>query len=168
MKFLFEGEEEIGSPHLPAFLREHAGELAADLVISADGAMWRPSEPSLALASKGLVSMDIIVEGAGTDLHSGRYGGTVANPLHALSEILASLHHPDGTVAVPGFYDGIPALSPATPARDRRCLVRRNEVPRRTRPGPRRTARPGSARWSASGSGRRWRSTAWRAAGSTP
>ena len=112
VKFLFEGEEEIGSPHLPAFLRDHAAELAADLVISADGAMWRPTEPSLALASKGLVSMDIIVEGAGTDLHSGRYGGTVANPLHALSEILASLHHPDGTVAVPGFYDGIPALSP--------------------------------------------------------
>ena len=111
VKFLFEGEEEIGSPHLPAFLREHAGELAADLVISADGAMWRPSEPSLALASKGLVSMDITVEGATTDLHSGRYGGTVANPLHALSEILASLHRPDGTVAVPGFYDGIPELS---------------------------------------------------------
>jgi acetylornithine deacetylase/succinyl-diaminopimelate desuccinylase-like protein len=112
VKFLFEGEEEIGSPHLPAFVTGHAGELAADLVISADGAMWRPSEPSLALMSKGLVSMDITVEGASTDLHSGRYGGTVANPLHALSEILASLHHPDGTVAVGGFHDGIPELSP--------------------------------------------------------
>jgi acetylornithine deacetylase/succinyl-diaminopimelate desuccinylase-like protein len=111
VKFLLEGEEEIGSPHLPAFVREHAGELAADLVISADGAMWRPSEPSLALMSKGLVSMDIVVEGAATDLHSGRYGGTVANPLHALSEILASLHDTEGTVAVAGFYDGIPALT---------------------------------------------------------
>jgi acetylornithine deacetylase/succinyl-diaminopimelate desuccinylase-like protein len=113
VKFLFEGEEEIASPHLAAFVTRHAAELAADLVISADGAMWRPSEPSLALKSKGLVSMDIVVEGASTDLHSGRYGGTVANPLHALSEILASLHAPDGTVAVDGFYDGIPALSPA-------------------------------------------------------
>ena len=113
VKFLFEGEEEIGSPHLPAFVTAHAGELAADLVISADGAMWRPSEPSLALKSKGLVSMDIVVTGASTDLHSGRYGGTVANPLHALSEILASLHRGDGTVAVAGFYDGIPELSPA-------------------------------------------------------
>jgi acetylornithine deacetylase/succinyl-diaminopimelate desuccinylase-like protein len=111
VKFLFEGEEEIGSPHLPAFVRDHAEELAADLVISADGAMWRPTEPSLALASKGLVAMDIVVEGAATDLHSGRYGGTVANPLHALSEILASLHDVEGTVAVPGFYDGIPELS---------------------------------------------------------
>jgi acetylornithine deacetylase/succinyl-diaminopimelate desuccinylase-like protein len=113
VKFLFEGEEEIGSPHLPDFVAEHAGELAADLVISADGAMWRPSELSLSLKSKGLVSMDIVVTGAGTDLHSGRYGGTVANPLHALAGILASLHRPDGSVAVPGFYDGIPALSTA-------------------------------------------------------
>ena len=110
VKFLFEGEEEIGSPNLPAFLDEHAADLAADLVISADGAMWRASEPSVALASKGLVSLDIRVEGANTDLHSGRFGGTVANPVHVLSEILASLHK-DGSVAVPGFYDGIAPLT---------------------------------------------------------
>jgi acetylornithine deacetylase/succinyl-diaminopimelate desuccinylase-like protein len=113
VKFLFEGEEEIGSPHLPDYVTAHAGELAADLVISADGAMWRPGEPSLSLASKGLVSLDIIVEGASTDLHSGRYGGTVANPMHALSQILASLHDARGRVAVPGFYDDIPPLSDA-------------------------------------------------------
>jgi acetylornithine deacetylase/succinyl-diaminopimelate desuccinylase-like protein len=111
VKFLIEGEEEIGSPHLPAFVAAHASELAADLVISADGAMWRPDEPSLSLASKGLVSLDIVVDGARSDLHSGRYGGTVANPLHALSQILASLHDRDGRVAVPGFYDGIAPLS---------------------------------------------------------
>ncbi len=112
VKFLFEGEEEIGSPHLPDFLAEHASELAADLVISADGGMWRPSEPSLTIASKGLVSLDIVVEGARGDLHSGRYGGVVANPVHALSGILASLHDGDGAVAVAGFYDGIAELSP--------------------------------------------------------
>jgi acetylornithine deacetylase/succinyl-diaminopimelate desuccinylase-like protein len=111
VKFLFEGEEEIGSPHLAGFVAAHAEELAADLVISADGAMWRPDEPSVAVMSKGLAAMDIVVEGASTDLHSGRYGGTVANPLHALAGILASLHHPDGKVAVDGFYDGIPALT---------------------------------------------------------
>ena len=111
VKFLFEGEEEIGSPHLAEYLTAHAAELAADLVISADGAMWRPGEPSLSIGSKGLVSMDIIVEGATADLHSGRYGGTVANPLHALSQILASLHHPGGGVAVAGFYDGIEPLT---------------------------------------------------------
>jgi acetylornithine deacetylase/succinyl-diaminopimelate desuccinylase-like protein len=110
VKFLFEGEEEIGSPHLPDYVTSHAAELAADLVISADGAMWRPTEPSLSLKSKGLVSLDIVVDGAASDLHSGRYGGTVANPLHVLTEILASLHAPDGGVAVAGFYDGIPEL----------------------------------------------------------
>jgi acetylornithine deacetylase/succinyl-diaminopimelate desuccinylase-like protein len=112
VKFLFEGEEEIGSPHLADFVAAHAAELAADLVISADGAMWRPDEPSVAVTSKGLATMDIVVEGAGTDLHSGRYGGTVANPLHALSDILASLHRTDGKVAVDGFYDGVVELSP--------------------------------------------------------
>ncbi|HUZ56251.1 MAG TPA: M20/M25/M40 family metallo-hydrolase [Streptosporangiaceae bacterium] len=111
VKFLFEGEEEIGSPHLPGYVRARASELSADLVVSADGAMWRPGEPSVALASKGLVTLDIVVEGATSDLHSGRYGGTVANPVHVLAEILASLHRPDGTVAVDGFYDGIPPLS---------------------------------------------------------
>ncbi len=113
VKFLFEGEEEIGSPHLEQYLTAHREELAADLVISADGAMWRPGEPSLSLGSKGLVSLDIVVEGAAADLHSGRYGGTVANPLHALATVIASLHRPDGSVAVPGFYDGIPALTAA-------------------------------------------------------
>jgi acetylornithine deacetylase/succinyl-diaminopimelate desuccinylase-like protein len=112
VKFLFEGEEEIGSPHLPDYVTAHAAELAADLVISADGAMWRPTEPSLSLKSKGLVTLDIVVEGGTGDLHSGRYGGTVANPLHVLSEILASLHTPHGGVAVAGFYDGIPELTP--------------------------------------------------------
>jgi acetylornithine deacetylase/succinyl-diaminopimelate desuccinylase-like protein len=110
VKFVFEGEEEIGSLHLPSFLREHSHELSANLVISADGAMWRASEPSVSVASKGFVSLDIEVRGASGDLHSGRYGGTVANPLHALVEILASLHSPDGSVSVRGFYDGIPEL----------------------------------------------------------
>jgi acetylornithine deacetylase/succinyl-diaminopimelate desuccinylase-like protein len=111
VKFLFEGEEEIGSPHLPEYLRAHADELAADLVISADGAMWRPSEPSLSVASKGLLTFDIEVTGANADLHSGRFGGTVANPVHALAQVLAGLHSADGRVAVAGFYDGMPELS---------------------------------------------------------
>jgi acetylornithine deacetylase/succinyl-diaminopimelate desuccinylase-like protein len=111
VKFLFEGEEEIGSPHLPSYVESHADELSSDLVISADGAMWRASEPSLSLASKGLISMNIEITGGDDDLHSGRYGGTVANPLHALAQILATLHTDDGAIAVPGFYDGIPELS---------------------------------------------------------
>jgi acetylornithine deacetylase/succinyl-diaminopimelate desuccinylase-like protein len=111
VKFLIEGEEEIGSPQLPEYVRQHTSELACDLVISADGAQWRPDEPSISVASKGLVAFTITVEGARDDLHSGRYGGTVANPVHVLSTILASLHNPDGSVAVPGFYDGVTPLS---------------------------------------------------------
>jgi acetylornithine deacetylase/succinyl-diaminopimelate desuccinylase-like protein len=111
VKFLFEGEEEIGSPNLPAFLRANADQFAADLVISADGAQWRPTEPSVSVASKGLAALDITVTGAGRDLHSGRYGGTVQNPVHVLAQLLAGLHTPDGRVAVPGFYDGIPDLT---------------------------------------------------------
>ncbi len=112
VKFLIEGEEEIGSPHLPDYVRQHARELACDLVISADGAQWRPDEPSISIASKGLAAFTIAVEGAAGDLHSGRYGGTVANPVHVLAAILASLHTPDGEVAVNGFYDGVTPPSP--------------------------------------------------------
>ncbi|HSZ42421.1 MAG TPA: dipeptidase [Trebonia sp.] len=111
VKFLFEGEEEIGSPNLPAFLRANAEQFAADLVISADGAQWRPTEPSVSIASKGLAALDITVAGAGRDLHSGRYGGTVQNPVHSLAQLLAGLHDDDGRVAVPGFYDGVPDLT---------------------------------------------------------
>jgi acetylornithine deacetylase/succinyl-diaminopimelate desuccinylase-like protein len=111
VRFLFEGEEEIGSPSLAGVLRQQRDELAADVVISADGAMWRASEPSIAIAAKGLLALDVVVTGPNADLHSGRYGGAVQNPLHALAQILAGLHEPDGTVAVAGFYDDVVPLS---------------------------------------------------------
>jgi len=120
VRFLVEGEEEIGSPSLPAFLEQHRDELAADLVVSADGAMWRPTEPSIAISAKGLVGLDIVVSGPRIDLHSGRHGGAVQNPNHALARILASLHTPEGAVAVPGFYDGVAPLGEA----DRAALAR--------------------------------------------
>lgn len=120
LRFLFEGEEEIGSPSLPRFLDEHRDELAADLVVSADGAMWRASEPSIAIAAKGLLGLDVEVDGPASDLHSGRHGGAVLNPNHALAEIVASLHDADGRVGVPGFYDDVVELS----ADDRNALRR--------------------------------------------
>ena len=111
VKFLLEGEEEIGSPHLAEYVRAHAADLAADLVVSADGAMWRPSEPSVSVASKGLVSLSVVVEGPASDLHSGRFGGTVANPAAELAALLTGLHDDDGRVAVAGFYDGVHELT---------------------------------------------------------
>jgi acetylornithine deacetylase/succinyl-diaminopimelate desuccinylase-like protein len=120
LRFLFEGEEEIGSPSLGRLLAEHRDELAADLVVSADGAMWRASEPSIAIAAKGLLALDVEVVGPASDLHSGRHGGAVLNPNHALAEIVASLHDADGRIVVPGFYDDVVELS----ADDRDALTR--------------------------------------------
>ncbi len=113
VKFLIEGEEEIGSKHLPDFVARHEDLLAADVVISADGAMWRINEPSITIGNRGLASLEITVQGAAKDLHSGRHGGAVANPLHALAKLIASLHKADGRVAVEGFYDRVRELSAA-------------------------------------------------------
>ena len=111
VKCMFEGEEEIGSPSLDAFIQEHRALLAADVVLSADGAMWRVNEPSLTVASRGLASLDVTLTSAAKDLHSGRHGGSVANPLHAMARLIASLHDDDGRVAVAGFYDDVRELS---------------------------------------------------------
>ncbi len=113
VKFLFEGEEEIGSRHLDAFIAEHKDLLTADVVLSADGAMWRTDEPSLTVASRGLAGLEFTLTGAAKDLHSGRHGGGIANPLHAMAQLIASLHLPDGRVAVAGFYDRVRELTPA-------------------------------------------------------
>jgi acetylornithine deacetylase/succinyl-diaminopimelate desuccinylase-like protein len=112
VKFMFEGEEEIGSPNLDAFIREHKELLAADVVISADGAMWRSSEPSLTVATRGIAELEFTLTGAAKDLHSGRHGGGVANPLHAMAQLVASLHRADGRIAIDGFYDSVRELSP--------------------------------------------------------
>src|SRR5579872_1949132 len=113
LKFLFEGEEEIGSPSLNAFISDHTEMLRADYALSADGAMWRIDLPSIITGSRGLVALNLDVHGPTKDLHSGRHGGAVQNPLRALVELLASLHHPDGRVAVNGFYDAVRAPSAA-------------------------------------------------------
>ncbi|HEY8793691.1 MAG TPA: dipeptidase [Gemmatimonadaceae bacterium] len=111
VKCMFEGEEEIGSPSLDAFIRENRELLAADVVLSADGAMWRIDEPSLTVASRGLAGLELTLTAASKDLHSGRHGGGVANPLHAMARLIASLHEPSGRVAVPGFYDSVRELT---------------------------------------------------------
>src|SRR6266481_6436583 len=107
LKLVIEGEEERGSAHLGAFVKEHASELSADFVLSADGAMWRPDEPSITVANRGLAALEFTVTGAAKDLHSGRHGGSVANPLQAISRLIATLHDDKGRVAVAGFYDQV-------------------------------------------------------------
>lgn len=113
VKFLFEGEEEIGSPSLDSFVRERLALLNADFMLSADGAMWRADVPTLSVSSRGMVAFEVTVRGPSKDLHSGRHGGAVANPLHAMATLLASLHDKDAHVAVKGFYDDVEELGEA-------------------------------------------------------
>jgi acetylornithine deacetylase/succinyl-diaminopimelate desuccinylase-like protein len=107
VRFIIEGEEEKGSVNLGPFVKDHAAELTADFLLSADGAMWRPDEPSITVASRGIAALEFTVRGAAKDLHSGRHGGAVANPAQALATLVASLHDADGRVAVAGFYEGV-------------------------------------------------------------
>src|SRR5438552_2926777 len=119
VKFLFEGEEEIGSRNLEPMIAANAGLLRADVVLSADGAMWRSDEPSITVGCRGVSVLEFTLTGANRNLHSGRYGGSIANALHAMAETVASLHAPDGRVAVPGFYDDVVPLN----ADERRAIA---------------------------------------------
>ena len=113
MVFLFEGEEEVSSAHLPDFVAAHREDLAADFALSADGAQWRADLPSVIVGSRGICALEVTVTGAAKDLHSGRHGGAVANPIQVLVKLLAALHDADGRIAVPGFYDDAAKVSAA-------------------------------------------------------
>ncbi len=113
LKMIIEGEEESGSPHFEPLVARLRDRLAADLVVSADGAMWRADLPSVTVASRGLVALDVELTGAGKDLHSGRHGGSAPNPVRALVRMLASLHDEDGEVVVEGFHQGAVSPDPA-------------------------------------------------------
>jgi acetylornithine deacetylase/succinyl-diaminopimelate desuccinylase-like protein len=113
LKFLFEGQEEIGSPQLAALLAQHRGLLECDMVLSADGGQWAEDRPALIIRRRGLAAVQIEIRAARGDLHSGSYGGTLFNPIHALAGLVASMHRRDGKVAVKGFYKNVRKPSPA-------------------------------------------------------
>ncbi|WAH39137.1 dipeptidase [Alicyclobacillus dauci] len=113
IKFCIEGEEEVGSANLDSFLEAHKSQFAADLVLISDTTMLGPDQPSICYGLRGLAACQIDLQTANTDLHSGIYGGAVPNAIHALVELLVSLHSPDGTITVDGFYDGVAKLSEA-------------------------------------------------------
>jgi acetylornithine deacetylase/succinyl-diaminopimelate desuccinylase-like protein len=108
--FLFEGEEEIGSPHLAPFLREHAEELRCDVIAVSDTGMVGPGVPTMGYGLRGIACVEVTVRGPKGDLHSGVYGGAVANPATALARLVASLHDDEGHVAIEGFYDDVAPL----------------------------------------------------------
>jgi acetylornithine deacetylase/succinyl-diaminopimelate desuccinylase-like protein len=105
--YLIEGEEEIGSPNLEPFIEEHRKRFEADAVIISDTSQFGPGQPALCYALRGLTYMEFIITGANQDLHSGMFGGIVPNPAQVVGTIIAALKNPDGSIAIPGFYDGV-------------------------------------------------------------
>lgn len=110
--FLFEGEEESGSPSLVPFLEENAEELRAGVALICDTGLFDRDRPGIVTQLRGLLGEEVVIRGADKDLHSGSFGGLAANPVRALARIVARLHDETGRVTVPGFYDGVPDLTP--------------------------------------------------------
>ncbi len=120
VKFIFEGEEEIGSPSLAAWAEEHREMLSASVILVSDTTMISDKVPSINCGMRGLSYLEVTVTGPDKDLHSGHYGGAVANPVNVLCGMIASLIDGDGRVTMPGFYDDVVELS----AEDRAMLAR--------------------------------------------
>ena len=119
VKFIFEGEEEIGSPSLDAFLEEHRALLAADIILVSDTGMLGADLPSLTTGLRGLAYWEVEVTGPSRDLHSGHFGGAVANPANVLCQLLARVVDADGRITVPHFSDDVEDLSD----RERRMIA---------------------------------------------
>ncbi|WP_374049090.1 dipeptidase [Neobacillus sp. OS1-32] len=111
VKFCIEGEEEIGSPHLPAYLTDNKEKLSCDVVVISDSDMWDKGVPAITYSLRGLCALEVSLHTANTDLHSGSYGGGVQNANHLLVQLLSSLHDTNGKVNVAHFYDDVVELT---------------------------------------------------------
>lgn len=111
VKYIFEGEEEVGSEHLPGFLAQHKDLLAADVAVVSDTALFGNGVPSITYGLRGLAYVEVMLEGPDRDLHSGVYGGAIENPINALAKMIADLHDEDHRVTIEGFYDHVIALT---------------------------------------------------------
>ncbi len=112
VKFIFEGEEEIGSPNLTAFLESHQALLKCDIAINPDTGSLTPDVPCITYALRGLAYMELRIYGPNHDLHSGVFGGAILNPAQALCELIAGMHDSQGRVTLPGFYDKVCQIDP--------------------------------------------------------
>lgn len=112
IKFMIEGEEEVGSAHLGEFVKANKKKLHADVILISDTSLLSLDQPSITVGLRGLSYMEVQVTGPNRDLHSGVYGGAVANPANVLCQMIASLHDKDGRVNIPGFYDDVVELTP--------------------------------------------------------
>src|SRR5947208_2528560 len=113
IRIILEGEEEVGSVNLDDFIRSHKSELAADVVVISDSPMFDRGVPSICYGLRGLVYFQIDLRGSSTDLHSGSFGGAVANPAFVLAQILAQMKDRGGRIKIPGFYDDVKPLQDA-------------------------------------------------------
>ena len=113
IKFMIEGEEEVGSENLGAFVKENKAKLKSDVILISDTSLISLDQPSITTGLRGLSYMEVEVTGPNRDLHSGVYGGAVANPANVLSKMIASLHDEEGRVTIPGFYDKVANLTAA-------------------------------------------------------
>ncbi|HZR22658.1 MAG TPA: dipeptidase [Vicinamibacterales bacterium] len=111
IKFMIEGEEEVGSAHLDDFVRSHKSDLSADVVVISDSPMFARGVPSICYGLRGLVYFQIDLRGSSTDLHSGSFGGAVANPAIVLAQMLAQMKDRSGRIKITGFYDDVVALT---------------------------------------------------------
>jgi len=111
VKFMIEGEEEIGSPSLEWFVKKHKEKLKNDIILISDTGMISNTQPSITTGLRGLSYMEVTVTGPNRDLHSGLYGGAVANPINILTQMIAALQDENNRVTIPGFYDNVEELS---------------------------------------------------------
>ncbi len=111
VKFLIEGEEEVGSPNLPKFCKKHKKMLQADVILVSDTSMIAPDVPSITTGLRGLAYWQVEVTGPNVDLHSGLFGGAVANPINALAKMIAQTMDDEGRILIPGFYDDVVEVS---------------------------------------------------------
>jgi len=111
VKFFFEGQEEMGSPQMAGFISERRDMLACDMVLSSDGGQWAENQGALNVGRRGLCALQVDLQSAARDVHSGTYGGTFHNPIHALAQLIASMHSFRGDILVEGFYDAVRDLS---------------------------------------------------------
>ncbi len=110
VKFLIEGEEEIGSPNLAPFIEEHKALLACDFALNPDGSMLGADLPTIPYALRGMAYFEINVQGPAGDLHSGLFGGAVINPANELARLIGGMHDKDGRITLPGFYDSVRSM----------------------------------------------------------
>jgi len=128
VKWLIEGEEEIGSEHLGDFIKEHKDLLSCDFCLNPDAGMLAPDKPTITTGLRGLAYFELRVYGPAKDLHSGLFGGTVHNPAQALIELVAGMHDKNGRVTLPGFYDKVRRLSGKERAEFKRLPITEREL----------------------------------------